>query len=450
MANTITLKTDPHPSGGPMSRFFPSLFFTAIGILWAHITCAKAEEPPTLLVRGRVVEPLPLALGLFSHHLPYSSQEASLLLNRLSQDLAYHGALTTFTADLPSSASFYTPDYRFFRALGAEFALLLHLSSQGSTFKAAFRLGETGVNREILARELVYPSPPDPASLADRIATRVIEELLKITPPFTKRIMFQYREPEKRWRGLGITDFLGGETRTYFRGERLVLSPAFVGKEEGVIIGNSGNLPTILLFPFSTFVPRVIHRSSGNLFQVVYRPRSSPVELVFSEEQKGNVDLYLWRSGKGIERLTSHPQADYSPTFSPDGSRLAFISERSGTPQIWMKDLETGEEKPLFMSDGILSAPDWSPDGKWLACINAQGNRFFLLVVDLETRTSSSLLEDTAPIEHPSFAIDNRTLVFSRLEGSHYTLYRVDRLIPLPHRLTHLAGDARMPVWERE
>jgi Tol biopolymer transport system component len=117
---------------------------------------------------------------------------------------------------------------------------------------------------------------------------------------------------------------------------------------------------------------------------------------------------------------------------------------------LWVKDLESGVETPLYLGEGgMVSAPDWSPDGQWLTFVEARGNRFLLMVYSYPTRTPSILLENNLPLEHPSFAVDSRTILFSTLDGSHYALYRIDRLIPVPKRLIALPGDARMPVWER-
>ena len=63
------------------------------------------------------------------------------------------------------------------------------------------------------------------------------------------------------------------------------------------------------------------------------------------------------------EQLTRDLAADYLPSMSADGKKLAFVSGRSGNPDIWMKDLESGKEKPLTESPAEEIAPRISPDG---------------------------------------------------------------------------------------
>ena len=62
-----------------------------------------------------------------------------------------------------------------------------------------------------------------------------------------------------------------------------------------------------------------------------------------------------------------------SPTFSPDGKRLAFVSNMSGSPQIWSVATEGGWPVQVTALDDPVGFVTWSPDGKWLAFSLAPG-----------------------------------------------------------------------------
>jgi dipeptidyl aminopeptidase/acylaminoacyl peptidase len=62
-----------------------------------------------------------------------------------------------------------------------------------------------------------------------------------------------------------------------------------------------------------------------------------------------------------------------SPSFSPDGRRIAFVSDRSGVPQVWMVSSEGGEPQPVTHLEDQVRALEWSPDGQWLAFSVAPG-----------------------------------------------------------------------------
>jgi len=75
------------------------------------------------------------------------------------------------------------------------------------------------------------------------------------------------------------------------------------------------------------------------------------------------VDASQGRVKGSPEQLTRDLALDYLPSMSADGKKLAFVSERSGNQDIWMKDLESGKESPLTESRANEISPRISPDG---------------------------------------------------------------------------------------
>src|SRR6516225_10481280 len=93
--------------------------------------------------------------------------------------------------------------------------------------------------------------------------------------------------------------------------------------------------------------------------------------IVFTSERKGAADIYRVRpDGTGLERLTSNAGFNDAAAFSPDGTQLVFISTRnSGSANIWILDLKTRNALQLTDTTGPNAnfRPSWSPDGKWIA-----------------------------------------------------------------------------------
>jgi eukaryotic-like serine/threonine-protein kinase len=83
----------------------------------------------------------------------------------------------------------------------------------------------------------------------------------------------------------------------------------------------------------------------------------------------GHGDVYLMRSdGTSLKHLTDDVYRDRRPTFSPDGTRIAFYSNRSGSYQIWTIRPDGSELTPLTNKDsGKAWYPNWSPDGLAIA-----------------------------------------------------------------------------------
>jgi dipeptidyl aminopeptidase/acylaminoacyl peptidase len=74
--------------------------------------------------------------------------------------------------------------------------------------------------------------------------------------------------------------------------------------------------------------------------------------------------------GTITRRLTTNPATDNTPTWSPDGKTLAFVSSRSGQQQIWLLDLAGGEPRQFTTLSTGATQPVWSPDGTRLAFVS--------------------------------------------------------------------------------
>src|SRR5256885_1066378 len=86
------------------------------------------------------------------------------------------------------------------------------------------------------------------------------------------------------------------------------------------------------------------------------------------EENKTSSALWLQPLDRASppRQLTSGVKKDREPRFSPDGRRLAFVSDRDGAPQVYLLDLGGGEPRKLTAFVEGFGGPIWSPDGKFL------------------------------------------------------------------------------------
>jgi len=86
--------------------------------------------------------------------------------------------------------------------------------------------------------------------------------------------------------------------------------------------------------------------------------------LAFRSHRDGNTDIYVMRTdGSGVRRVTTDASADSEPTWAPDGQRLAF--NRNG--DIYVIGLDGAGERQLTTSPFFDGQPAWSPDGQWIA-----------------------------------------------------------------------------------
>ena len=84
-----------------------------------------------------------------------------------------------------------------------------------------------------------------------------------------------------------------------------------------------------------------------------------------------------WRGGRA-RRLTGG-ELDVRPRVSPDGERLLFLSNRSGSMQPWVLPLGGGEPERLAELEGDVTAADWSPDGRRVVLLAPSGEQRFVV-----------------------------------------------------------------------
>ena len=125
-------------------------------------------------------------------------------------------------------------------------------------------------------------------------------------------------------------------------------------------------------------------------------------------------------------RLTFGPASEGSPIWSPDGSRIAFMSASTGGGDLYLKSASGASRELLLVGSNLLKIPtSFSPDGRFLLYEVATGSsaRRDLWIVSLPDRKSSALLATEADEAEASFSPDGKWIVYQSDQSGRYEIY---------------------------
>jgi TolB protein len=319
-----------------------------------------------------------------------------------------------------------TLNYPLYQALGADFAVGVTPGPGDSAIVTVHDVAAGGVRREVRAR---LPAPKDPGFrlVVHQLADRVLEAALGVGGTAATRILFVMDGK------VYAIDQDGADQKLVSSSDHQAMSPAWAGD------GRRFSYMEFWQGHGRLFVQEV---ASGKRAPVAttgqaldFTPAFSPdgKTLAFSRATEEGTDLYTvnFKDGCCLQRLTVGRFYDnLSPTYSPDGQRIAFVSTRAGLPQIY-----------VMAADGT----DPQLDGQTVAFHRDVGGTLQVFVLDVRTRAVRQLTS-VGRNEDPTWAPDSRHMAFVSDRSGYRQLWIIDvetgRIRPLLQK-----SGARLPAW---
>jgi TolB protein len=186
-----------------------------------------------------------------------------------------------------------------------------------------------------------------------------------------------------------------------------------------------------------------------NNYLPVFSPDGS--KIAFMSSRDGNPEIYVMnRDGSGVRRLTTHPNGDVTPTWSPTGNQIAFTSDRSGQPQIYIINVD-GTDLKRISDVGYADRPTWSPppfnEIAYTGRSSAAGYDIF--VYDFSRGTSVRITDGIGSNESPAFSPTGRHLAFMSSRAGKYQIFTIARDGKDVRQLTR-TGENRFPNWSHK
>lgn len=112
-----------------------------------------------------------------------------------------------------------------------------------------------------------------------------------------------------------------------------------------------------------------------------------------------------------------------TPSYAPDGQRIAYVSFESRRPEIYVHYVQTGRRERITSFEGLNSAPSWSPDGERLAFVLSRDGNPEIYVMELATKQMRRVTNHFGIDTEPAW-MDNNTIVFTSDRGGRPQIYK--------------------------
>lgn len=140
------------------------------------------------------------------------------------------------------------------------------------------------------------------------------------------------------------------------------------------------------------------------------------------------------------KRMISSSREDHSPSYSPDGSRIAFVSNRSGKSELWIAQADGSEQVQLTHLEGFAGSPSWSPDGQFLA-FDLLMPRACVLTISTQGGIPQTLTSNRFDSKTPIWSPDGAWIYFASNQSGRGEIWKMRRDGNDPMPLTRGGAD---------
>ena len=174
-----------------------------------------------------------------------------------------------------------------------------------------------------------------------------------------------------------------------------------------------------------------LRQSAHRLADWVYQqltgtPGAFATRIAYVTKAGGRYTLWVADSdGEGAQAALASPEPIISPSWSPNGSQLAYVSFESRKPVIYVHEIATGRRRVIANFRGSNSAPTWSPDGRNLIATLSRDGGSQLFRVDLASGEARRMTTSAGIDTEPAFSADGTALFFVSDRGGSPQIYRM-------------------------
>ncbi len=164
--------------------------------------------------------------------------------------------------------------------------------------------------------------------------------------------------------------------------------------------------------------------------------------------------------GAEKKNLTNNPAVDSSPSWSPDGKKIVFVSSRDGNREIYVMNADGTDQKNTTNNLSVDYAPKWSPDGKKIAFLSTRGRKEYdrkkslkkdknieIYVMNSDGTNLKNITNHPGKDSNFAWSPDGEKIAFSSIRDNNEDIYTVNTDGSGLKRLTTYSGDDEFAGW---
>lgn len=321
---------------------------------------------------------------------------------------------------------------------------------------ASFILWDNRLKKELIAEEIEVPHLMW-RKMAHKIADKIYEKITGSAGFFNTKIVYiaETGTALKRVKKIAMMDYDGANHKYLTDGKHLVLTPRLSPKNDKIaFVSYIQQRPQVYIRDFRSHRDHLASHSLGASFSPSFANHDDD-KMLLCVPKNGATHIHeLNLRTKRSTQLTQGTSINVSPTYSLDGTKILFNSDRSGSPQLYTMNADGSNVRRISFNSGQYTAPFWSPAGDDIVFIKKTQDQGFIVGGMESSGKRERVVSKGYLVESPSWAFNGRMIMFTKSEKSKgnvagRTRIRIADSAGINEIEIETPGDASDPYWSR-